>query len=58
MLSAPAAAAGLVLGAGLSWLLVPTVTRTGLGLLPFPPVQAASSSESRSPAPWRSVRTC
>jgi hypothetical protein len=39
ILSAPAAAAGLVLGAGLSWLLVPTVTRTSLGLPPFPPVQ-------------------
>jgi hypothetical protein len=39
MLSAPAAAVGLLLGAGLSWLLVPAVTRTGLGLPPFPPVQ-------------------
>jgi FtsX-like permease family len=39
LLSAPAAGAGLVLGAGLSWLLVPAVTRTGLGLPPFPPVQ-------------------
>jgi FtsX-like permease family len=37
MLSAPAAAAGLLLGAGLSWLLVPAVTRTSLGLPPFPP---------------------
>jgi hypothetical protein len=39
LLSAPAAGAGLVLGAALSWLLVPDVTRTGLGLPPFPPVQ-------------------
>jgi hypothetical protein len=38
MLSAPAAGTGLVLGCGLAWLLVPAVTRAGLGLPPFPPV--------------------
>ncbi len=38
ILSAPAAGAGLLLGCGLAWLLVPAVTRTGLGLPPFPPV--------------------
>jgi hypothetical protein len=37
LLSAPAAGAGLLLGCGLAWLLVPAVTRTGLGLPPFPP---------------------
>ena len=38
LLSAPAAGTGLLLGCGLAWLLVPAVTRTGLGLPPFPPV--------------------
>jgi FtsX-like permease family len=37
MLSAPAAVAGVLLGAGLAWLLIPAVTRTGVGLPPFPP---------------------
>jgi hypothetical protein len=36
MLSGPAAAAGLLLGAGLAWLLVPAVTLTATGLAPVP----------------------
>ena len=38
MLSGPAAAAGLLIGAGLAWLLVPAITLTVGAARPFPPV--------------------
>jgi hypothetical protein len=38
MLSGPAAAAGLLAGAGLAWLLVPAITLTATAGRPFPPV--------------------
>ena len=38
MLSVPAAAAGLLLGAGLAWLVVPSVTLTASACRPQPPV--------------------
>jgi hypothetical protein len=38
MLAGPAAAAGLLVGAGLAWLVVPAVTLTATAAPPFPPV--------------------
>jgi len=38
MLSGPAAAVGLLVGAGLAWLLVPAITLTIGAARPFPPV--------------------
>jgi predicted lysophospholipase L1 biosynthesis ABC-type transport system permease subunit len=37
MLSAPAAAAGALIGTGLAYMLVPAVTLTGAAAVPFPP---------------------